>query len=163
MDKLINRPTGTILTEDGLKKLETRLAYLKNEKRVEVAELLSNAREFGDIDENAELDSAKDEQARLESEIAELEKAIRSGIVIDKASINAEQVNITTIVSVRYEDDGTSEEYTIVGDNESDPSNNVISKDSPIGSALFGKRKGDLVRADTPGGILRMRILDIRK
>jgi transcription elongation factor GreA len=163
MDKADDHQGNTILTQDGLKKLEARLAFLKTEKRVEVAELLSNAREYGDIDENEELDSAKDEQARVESEIAELEKSIRTGIVIDKASISAEQVNITTVVTIRYEDDGSTEEYTIVGDKESDPSNNIISKDSPIGSALFGKRKDDLVKAITPGGTLWLRILDIHK
>lgn len=151
----------TVVSPDGMKKLEEKLQHLTTVRRAEVAELIAVARGFGDLSENAEYDEAKNEQSRLESEIAELEEVIRTAEVIDDINVSTESVNVSTTVRVRY-DDGDEEEFTIVGARESDPMQNRISNECPIGSALLGKRKGEHFSVEAPDGMIGMTVVDIR-
>jgi transcription elongation factor GreA len=163
MSEIYENTGRTIVSSEGMKKLETKLQYLTTTRRADVADLIAVARGFGDLSENAEYDEAKNEQSRLEAEIIELENTIRTAIVIDEAAISTDQVNIGTIVRISDESTGEEEEYTIVGARESDPMNNLISNESPIGAALLGKKQGDIAQVEAPDGIIRLRVLDIHK
>ncbi len=153
----------TVVSAEGMKKLEEKLQYLVSVRRAEVAEQISIARGFGDLSENAEYDEAKNEQSRLESEIAELELTIRTATVIDGDNVSTDSVNVGTRVLVQYVDDGEQEEYSIVGARESDPLSNMISNESPIGAALLGKRKGEIALAEVPNGTLKLKVLKISR
>ena len=142
MSEVHEHANKTVVSAEGMKKLEEKLQYLTTVRRAEVAEQISIARGFGDLSENAEYDEAKNEQSKLEAEIVELEAAIRTAIVIDDDNISTDSVNVGTAVRVRYVEDGDEEEYTIVGARESDPMNNRISNECPVGSALLGHRTG---------------------
>ena len=163
MSEIYENAGKTVVSSEGLKKLEARLIYLTTKRRADVAELIAVARGFGDLSENAEYDEAKNEQSRLEAEIIELENTIRTAIVIDEDSITTDQVNIGTIVRIFDESSGDEEEYTIVGARESDPMNNYISNESPIGAALLGKKRGDVAQVEAPEGVIRLRVLEIKK
>lgn len=152
----------TVVSAEGMKKLEEKLQYLTTVRRAEVAEQISIARGFGDLSENAEYDEAKNEQSRLEAEIVELEAAIRTAIVIDDENVSADSVNVGTTVRVRYKDEDEEEEYTIVGARESDPMNNRISNECPVGAALLGHREGETVYVEAPDGSIALEILEIR-
>ena len=163
MSEVYEHSNKTVVSVEGMKKLEERLQYLTTTRRAEVAEQISIARGFGDLSENAEYDEAKNEQSRLEAEIVELENAIRTAIVIDDENVSTDRVNVGTTVRVAYVQDGDEEEYAIVGARESDPMNNRISNECPIGAALLGKHLGDVVMVEAPDGQLELKILEIRR
>ena len=141
-----------LLTAEGLDKLKAEIEYLSNDKRREVAERIKEAREFGDISENSEYDDAKNEQAMLESRIASLEDKLRSAAVIDPAELDKDVVRVGSLVSVKDEGSGKSLMYTIVGSTESDPSENKLSNESPVGKALVGRKRNDTVKVTLPSG-----------
>ena len=151
-----------VISAEGYKKLQEKLQYLTNERRAEVAEKLSIARGYGDLSENAEYDAAKNEQASLENEIVELEAMIRSAVVID-GEVSTDRVNIGTHVKIRFLDTNDDDEFDIVSVLESDPMENRISNESPIGAAIMGKEEGDSVTFETPDGNLSVMILQISK
>ena len=151
----------TVVSAEGLRQMEEKLKYMTTVRRAEVAEHLNIARGFGDLSENAEYDEAKDEQAKLEADIVELEAALRNVIVID-GEISTDAVNVGTTVRVLYLDDGEEEEFTIVGARESDPMNNKISNESPVGAALLGHKSGETVSVEAPDGVYELKILEIK-
>ena len=151
----------TLLTEEGYKKLEEELAQLKGPRKMEVAEKIKQAREYGDLSENSEYDEAKNEQALLEAKIAEMEAVLRSAKIVEKVSTNS--VGIGTTVKLYDYEFEEEIEYHIVGTTEIDIVNSKISLESPVGKALFGKRKGDDVEVEVPDGINKYKILDIKK
>ena len=152
----------TVLTKEGYKKLEAELDHYISVRRNEIADQIAVARGFGDLSENAEYDEAKNEQSRLEAEIIDLENTIRTALVIDDSEVATDRVNFGTTVKV-YDDELKEEvEYTIVGARESDPLNNRISNESPMGAALLGKKKGQTVKVNAPGGVITLKIRDIQ-
>ena len=146
-------PKDVILTPEGLEKLKAELEDLTTTKRREVAERIKEAREFGDISENSEYDDAKNEQAMLETRIAQLEEKIRSASVVDPDEVDTEIVQVGNAVSVRF-DDGKEQTFTIVGSAEAKPPAR-LSNESPIGKALLGHRKGDVIEVSLPNGSKR--------
>ena len=140
-----------LLTPEGLENLKKEIEYLSTEKRREVAERIKEAREFGDISENSEYDDAKNEQAMLEARIMTLEDKLRSASVIDAKELSADVVRVGSQVQVT-DDKGKSLSYTIVGSTESNPSENKLSNESPVGKALVGRKKGDSVKVVLPSG-----------
>lgn len=151
------------ITAEGLKALKDRLEYLKTTGRAQISELIATARSFGDLSENAEYDAAKDQQAKMEGEIVELEAAIRTAVVVSDEEITNEKVNVGTTVRVLDQDEDFEDEYRIVGSHEADPMNNAISIDSPVGAALIGKRKGDELTIEIPGGLSHLKVLSIER
>ena len=150
-----------VVSQEGLKQMEEKLHYMTTVRRAEVAEHLNVARGFGDLSENAEYDEAKDEQAKLEADILELEAALRNVVVID-GEVSTDAVNVGTTVRILYLDEGDEEEFAIVGARESDPMNNKISNESPIGAALLGHKAGEIVTVEAPDGPYDLKILEIR-
>ena len=144
-----------ILTPEGLENLKKEIAYLSVEKRKEVAERIKEARDFGDISENSEYDDAKNEQAMLEGRIATLEDKLRSASVIDSSELDNDIVRVGSLVNVKDEASGKSMKYTIVGSTESNPSENKLSNESPVGKALVGKKRNDEVSVQLPNGKAR--------
>lgn len=153
----------TVLTEEGLKKLEAQLDYLVSVRRNEVSEQIAIARGFGDLSENAEYDEAKKEQAKVEEEIVRLTNTIRTAVVVVDSEISTEKVSVGTSVRVKDVDTGDEDVYAIVGAEESDPYENKISNESPVGAGLLGAKRGDVVSIEIPAGILRYEILDITR
>ena len=151
----------TLLTEEGYKKLEEELAYLKGPRKMEVAEKIKQAREYGDLSENSEYDEAKNEQALLEAKIAETEAMLRSAKIVEKVSTNS--VGIGTTVKLYDYEFEEEIEYHIVGATEIDIAQSKISLESPVGKALFGKRKDDEIEVEVPDGVNKYKILDIKK
>ncbi|HKH17524.1 MAG TPA: transcription elongation factor GreA [Solirubrobacteraceae bacterium] len=149
-----------ILTPEGLEKLKQEIEHLSVTRRREVAERIKEAREFGDITENSEYDDAKNEQAMLESRIAQLEDKLRSAQVIDASELDNNSVRVGSRVSVKDEK-GKNFQYTIVGSTEADPSANRLSNESPVGKALIGRKKGDAVSVPTPKGERKLTISKI--
>ena len=145
----------SLLTPEGYEKLKTEIEHLRTEKRREVAERIKEAREFGDITENAEYDHAKNEQAMLEARIAQLEEKLRNATVIDEKQIEAGVVSIGSKVHVKDQKSGQSVAYHIVGSAEADPAENKLSNESPVGSALMGRKRGDVVSVSVPRGPAR--------
>ena len=162
MSEMNENANKIYVSADGLKQMEEKLKYMITVRRAEVAEHLNVARGYGDLSENAEYDEAKDEQAKLEADIVELEAALRNVVVIDDAEVTNEFVNIGTTVRVLYLDEGDEDEYAIVGARESDPMNNRISNESPLGAALLRHKAGDVVTVAAPDGEYELRILEIR-
>jgi transcription elongation factor GreA len=144
-----------ILTPEGLENLKKEIAYLSVDKRKEVAERIKEARDFGDISENSEYDDAKNEQAMLEGRIATLEDKLRSASVIDSSELDNDIVRVGSLVNVKDEASGKSLKYTIVGSTESNPSENRLSNESPVGKALVGKKRNDEVSVQLPNGKAR--------
>ena len=163
MSEVHEHKNKTVVSVEGMKKLEEKLQYLTTVRRAEVAEQISVARGFGDLSENAEYDEAKNEQSRLEMEIAELEAAIRTAIVIDDENGSTDSVNVGTNVRVEYVDDGDTEDYALVGAHESDPMNNRISNECPVGAALLGHKVGETVTVESPDGPILLKILEISR
>lgn len=153
----------TILTYEGLKNLENELKYLKGKKRKEIAEKIKKAISYGDLSENSEYDEAKNEQAAIESKISKLEKSLRNAEVIDDKAITTDQVRIGCKVKIMDLEDEEEETYKIVGSMEADPAKQRISDESPVGSALLGKKVGDDVEVTAPLGFLQFKILEISK
>ena len=152
-----------VLTPEGLKKLEEELEYLKVTGRTEIAERIKIARGFGDLSENAEYDAAKDAQASMEERISTLEEMIKNAEVVDVADVDTDAVGICSKVKILDVEFDEEETYTIVGSTEADPDSNKISNESPIGIALMGRKVGETVFADTPGGAVEFKILEISK
>lgn len=152
-----------ILTQDGLKNLEEELENLKSVKRREVAERIKIAIGYGDISENSEYEDAKNEQAFIEGRIITLEKMLRNARIINNDEIDIDTVSIGSIVTVEDLEFGDTMEYTIVGTAESDPLQNKISNESPVGKAILGKKKGTVVDVNVPAGIIQYKIVDIKK
>ena len=153
----------TLLTYEGLKKLEEELEYLKTQKRREIAERIKVALGFGDLSENSEYDEAKNEQAQVEMRIVELENKLRNVKIIDEDDIETKTVQVGNIVQVLDVEYDEKVEYKIVGSTEADISENKISNESPIRKALLGRKKNDVVDVETPGGMLQFKILKITK
>src|SRR6202008_763510 len=141
-----------LLTPEGLEKLKQEIEYLSTEKRREVAERIKEAREFGDISENSEYDDAKNEQAMLEARIAALEDKLRSASGIDAAELSNDVVRVGSVVNVKDEGSGKALQYTIVGSTEANPSENKLSNESPVGKALLGHKRSDVVDVSLPKG-----------
>lgn len=152
-----------ILTQDGLRKLEEELEHLKSVKRREVAERIKIAIGYGDISENSEYEDAKNEQAFIEGRVITLEKMLRNARIINDDEIDTEVVSIGSKVVLEDLEFGDKMEYTIVGTAESDPSQNKISNESPVGKAILGKKKGSVVDVNVPAGIIQYKIVDIKK
>jgi transcription elongation factor GreA len=152
-----------ILTQDGLKRLEEELENLKSVKRREVAERIKIAIGYGDISENSEYEDAKNEQAFIEGRIITLEKMLRNARIINNDEIDTDTVSIGSIVTVEDVEFGDTMEFVIVGTAEADPSQNKISNESPVGKAILGKKKGDIVDVNVPAGIIKYKIVDIKK
>lgn len=152
-----------ILTYEGLKKLEEELEYLKGVKRREIAERIKQALAFGDISENSEYDEAKNEQAQVEGRIVHIENMLKNVKLIDEDEVRTDTVSLGSKV-VLYDMEFDEEvEYYIVGSTEADPSKFKISNESPVGSALMGKSKGNVVEVNVPDGIIKFKVLEIHK
>ncbi|WP_041808171.1 transcription elongation factor GreA [Evansella cellulosilytica] len=150
------------MTLEGKEKLEKELEYLKTERRKEVVERIKVARSFGDLSENSEYDSAKEEQAFVEGRISTIEKMIRNAVMIKEDSTNTSVVTLGKTVSFKELPDGDEEEYTIVGRAEADPLEGKISNDSPMAQSLMGKSVGQKVTVATPGGDMEVEILEVK-
>src|SRR5690625_421890 len=152
-----------ILTPEGLKKLEGELEMLKTVKRREVAERIKVAIGYGDISENSEYDDAKNEQAFVEGRIITLEKMLRNSRVVDEESVDASIITIGSKVTVKDLDSGEVMAFMVVGSAESDPNDNRISNESPVGRALIGKGVGTGVEVDVPVGKLSFEIQEVTR
>ena len=152
-----------LLTQEGYDNLEKELEYLKTEKRTEISERIKVALGFGDLSENSEYDEAKNAQASNEIKIAELENKLRYAKIIDESEIDTKTVQVGNTVKVLDMEFDEEVEYTIVGSTEVDLSQNKISNESPIGSALLGAKKNQIVEAQTPGGVAKYKVLAIKK
>ena len=152
-----------LLTKEGYDKIVAEHEELVSVKRAEVAERIKEAISYGDISENAEYDSAKNEQAELEERIYTLENMIRKAKIVQEDDVKGDVVNVGLKVKVKDLDMDFEEEdtYKIVGVIESDPDKNLVSNESPIGRALLGKKVGDIASFETPGGMVQMKILKI--
>jgi transcription elongation factor GreA len=153
-------PKDVILTQEGLANLKAEFDHLSTTRRREVAGRIKEAREFGDISENAEYDDAKNEQAMLEAKIATLEDKLRSATVVDASEIGTDVVRVGSVVHVK-EDGGKSTRYTIVGSAEANPAEMKLSNESPVGKALLGHKRGEEVVFTTPKGERRLKITKI--
>lgn len=149
------------MTAEGKKQLEERLKDLKVNGRPEMAEKIRVAREFGDLSENAEYDIAKNEQAKMEAEILEIEAKLRNVHIIDE-KVKGDKVDVGSKVVIKEIATGKEFTYTIVGTHESNPLEGKISNESPLGSAMIGKRKGDTAAFKAPKGEKKYKILDIK-
>ena len=141
-----------MLTQQGLDDLKQKIEHLSTVRRREVAERIKEAREFGDISENSEYDDAKNEQAMLERQIAELEEKLRGAQLIDEGSVSTDVVSVGTTVHVKDQKTEKSAKYRIVGSSEANPADNKLSNQSPVGKALLGKKRGDVVSVPVPRG-----------
>ena len=152
-----------ILTQEGYDNLDKELNYLKTEKRAEIADRIKVALGFGDLSENSEYDEAKTAQAENEVKIAELENKIRHAKIIDEKEIDTDTVQIGDTVKVLDIEFDEKVEYTIVGSTEVDLAENKISNESPLGAALLGAKKNQTVDVNAPAGIMKYKILQIKK
>lgn len=150
------------MTQAGKEKLEQELEQLKSVKRKEVVERIKIARSFGDLSENSEYDSAKEEQAFVEGRITTLENMIRNAKIIEEEDMSTDGVSLGRSVTFVELPDGDEETYTIVGSAEADPFDGKISNDSPIAKSLIGRNVGDEVTVQTPGGDMNVRIVSIK-
>ena len=152
-----------LLTQEGYDNLEKELEYLTTEKRAEIAERIKIALGFGDLSENSEYDEAKNAQAENEVKIAELENKLRYARIIDESEIDTKTVQVGNTVKVLDMEFNEEESYTIVGSTEVDLAQNKISNESPIGVALMGAKKGQVVEAQAPAGVIKYKIISITK
>ena len=152
-----------LLTKEGYDKLEQELDYLKTTKRAEIAERIKVALGFGDLSENSEYDEAKNAQAENEAKIAELENKIRYAKIIDESEIDTKTVQVGNTVKLLDIEFNEEVSYTLVGSTEVDLSQNKISNESPIGSAILGAKKNQIVEVQAPAGVVQYKILSITK
>ena len=152
-----------LYTKEGYQALVDELEYLKGTKRQQVKEDIATARSFGDLSENSEYDEARNEQAKVEARITELEALILNAVIVDESKIDTSIVNMGSTVKVYDIEFDETEEYSIVGSNEVDALANKISDMSPMGKALIGKKAGDEVTVDAPGGAIRLRIVEVSR
>ncbi|WP_377888373.1 transcription elongation factor GreA [Alkalihalobacillus sp. R86527] len=150
------------MTKEGKEKLEQELEHLKTEKRKEVVERIKVARSFGDLSENSEYDAAKDEQAFVEARITTVENMVRNAEIIEEDQSASNVVTIGKRVKFVEIPEGDEEEYIIVGSAEADPFEGKISNDSPMARSLLGRKIGEKVNVQTPGGEIRVEILEVR-
>ena len=142
----------TIVTKEGFEQLKAEIDALTGSGRREIAERIKEARDFGDISENAEYDAAKNEQAMLEARIAQLEDKIRSAVIVDPKQLENDIVSVGTTVHLKDQKTSKSVKYMIVGSSEADPMNGKLSNESPIGKALIGHKRNDIVKVPVPRG-----------
>ncbi len=161
MDEFMNEEL--LVTQEGYDKIVAEYDELVSVKRAEVAERIKEAISYGDISENAEYDSAKNEQAELEERIHELEEMLRKAKIVSEEEMKGDKVNIGLKVTVKDTDTGEKEVFSIVGATESDPFSGKISTESPVGKALIGKKKGETVAVEIPDGVLNYKIMKIEK
>lgn len=150
------------MTQAGKEKLEQELENLKTVKRKEVVERIKIARSFGDLSENSEYDAAKDEQAFVEGRITTIENMIRNAKIISEDELSKDAVSLGSSVTFVEIPDGEEETYTIVGSAEADPFEGKISNDSPIAKSLLGRKVGEQVTVQTPGGEMNVKIIEIK-
>jgi transcription elongation factor GreA len=148
-------PQDLILTPEGLEELKARIEHLQTDRRREVAQRIKEAREFGDITENSEYDDAKNEQALLEKQIADLEDKLRRASVVEEGEVSTDIVSVGVTVHVKDQKTDKSVKYKIVGSSEADPSDNKLSNESPIGKALIGRKRNEIVSVPVPRGPAR--------
>ena len=149
------------LTKEGLEKLKEDVEKMKTVDRLEVAKMIGEAKSFGDLSENSEYDAAKLKEAQLEAKILEAENKIKNAKIIDKNSINTNELGVGCKVKLYDEDFEEEVEYKIMGATESDPASGMISNQSPVGKALIGAKVGQIVEVKTPGGISKFKVLKI--
>ena len=152
-----------VLTYEGLKKLEEELEVLKRVKRMEIADRIKQALAFGDISENSEYDEAKNEQAQVEGRIVQLENMLKNAKLIDEDEVSTDKVSLGSKVRLLDVEFNEEVEYHIVGSTEANPSKFKISNESPVGSALMGKLKGNTIDVVVPDGIIQYKVLEITK
>lgn len=153
----------TFLTKEGKEELEVKLDYLIKVKRAEMAERVKQAREFGDISENAEYDAAKDEQGMVEDDIKKIEYMLSNAVIIDDLNKKNKRVNMGSFVTVQDMETNDKIEYQVVGSAEANFVKMRISNESPLGAALLGKKKGDIVVIKAPAGELSYKVVDLGK
>jgi len=158
-----NNDKEVVLTYEGLKKLESELEHYRGERRREVAERMKQAKSFGDISENSEYDEARLEQAHIEQKIIQLENTLKNAVIIDEDDVNTEKVSIGCKVRVHDPDADEEIEFHIVGSTESNPDEDKISNESPVGSALIGNSVNTVVSVQVPNGLIKFKILEITK
>lgn len=149
------------LTQEGFKKLKDELNQLKTEGRKDAAQAIAEAREKGDLSENAEYDAAKDAQGMLEAKINELEKVLASAQLIDENSIDTSHVSVLTNVKIKNLKVKKEMTYKLVSESEANVKERKISVDSPIGKGLLGKKIGDIAKVETPNGVMEFEVMDI--
>lgn len=152
-----------VLTQEGYNKLQEELKFLKGPKKMEVAERIKVAREFGDLSENSEYDDAKNEQALLELKIQEMEQTLRIAKVVEDEDVSTRKAGVGTQVTVYDYEFDEEITYGIVGATETNINENKISNESPVGKALIGHKKGEEVEVETPGGIVKYKIVEIKR
>ncbi len=152
-----------ILTYEGLKNLEQELEDLKLVRRKEVAQKIKEAREQGDLSENAEYDAAKDEQRDIEARIEEVEKILKNAEVVDEDEVDLGKISVGCKVKVKDLEFDDELEFRLVGSTEANSLENKISNESPVGQALIGGKVGDVVEVETPAGVMKYEILDIQR
>jgi len=152
-----------LLTREGVRKLEEELESLKLVKRQEVADRIKTAIAFGDLSENAEYDAAKNQQAFIEGRIREIEQLLRQAHVVEDDEVGLDVVGVGNTVRIHDLAYDEEDEYTVVGVAEADPKRLHVSSESPIGQALLGKRVNDVVEVSTPGGVVKMKVLEIKR
>ena len=151
------------LSAERLEELKQELTYLKTVKEKEVADLIKEARSFGDLSENSEYDEAKNEQGKLYSRIGELENVLLHAVIIAEGDMPTDQVTIGSTVTVTAVSGGASRSFKIVGSQEADAMHGIISEDSPFGKALMSKKEGDIVTVNAPAGEMKYRIDKIER
>ncbi len=149
------------LSKERLQALEEELQYLRTTREREVAELIKEARSFGDLSENSEYDEAKTEQAKLYGRIAEVENILANAVVIDESELDSGRVGMNSKVTIRDLEFGDEETYVIVGSQEANPAAGKISDDSPIGRAVIGKMAGDILHVEAPGGVFQYELVSV--
>ena len=152
-----------ILTYEGLKKLEDELQDLKVNQRREIAQKIKEAREQGDLSENAEYDAAKDEQRDIEARIEQIEKILKNAEVVLDEEIDLDKISIGCLVRVLDVEYDEEEEYKLVGSSEASSLQNKISNESPFGQALIGAKVGDIVEVEAPAGVIKYKVLSIHR
>lgn len=151
------------LTEEGLKKLQEDLNYLKNIERPSISKQIAEARDKGDLSENAEYDAAKDAQGMLELKISKLEEALRNARIVDESKIDLSKVSVLSKVKIRNLSSKQEMLYILVAENEADLKNGKISVTSPIGKGLLGKKVGDIAEISVPSGTIKFEIINISR
>ncbi|CAM1370396.1 Transcription elongation factor GreA [Tenacibaculum sediminilitoris] len=150
-------------TEEGLKKLKEELAHLEQVERPRVSQEIADARDKGDLSENAEYHAAKEEQSLLETKIAKLKNVVANARVIDESQLDMSKILIHSIVKIKNLVNGMEFTYTLVADSESDVRNGKLSVNSPIGKGLLGKKVGDMVEIQVPNGVMKFEIMEISR
>ncbi len=152
-----------LYTPDGYKELVAELNYLKTTRREEIKNDIAVARSFGDLSENSEYDEARNEQAKTEARIKELEDLIANAVIVEEDTIDESVVSLGSTVRVYDEEEKEEVEYSLVGSNEANPLIGKISDQSPIGRALMGARGGDVLNVETPSGVIQMKVVDVSR